>query len=236
MQSENLVQTTYGTWSLQVWGMIGVLQGGALLGCTAHATASFSEREAQLHGEKQTTQQHYDAKPVPQTQVAKNVKPAPEQGSSDTEKEVVEALTTQEFAAPQNPEKKALKAALTCGKMVLKKGGKATCYAPVRMWREDVEITCERAQAIFGDTGALRQLHCEGEVRIVTADHLGFAKKAIYDEKSQKITLEDEARLKQKGMQLQGKKVVMDLVSEEVSVEGGVQGLYTPGKQAQPKK
>ena len=42
-------------------------------------------------------------------------------------REVVEALTTQEFAAPQNPEKKALKAALTCGKMVLKKGGKATC-------------------------------------------------------------------------------------------------------------
>ena len=76
--------------------------------------------------------------------------------------------------------------------------------APVRMWREDVEITCERAQVIL-EIRALRQLHCEGEVRIVTADHLGFAKKAIYDEKSQKITLEDEARLKQKGMQLQGK-------------------------------
>ena len=52
----------------------------------------------------------------------------------------------------------------------------------------------------------------------------------MYDEEAQKITLEDEAKLKQKGMQLKGKKVVMDLVSEEVSVEGGVQGIYTPGQ------
>ena len=65
---------------------------------------------------------------------------------------------------------------------------------------------------------------CEGEVRIVTADHLGFAKKAVYDEETQKITLEDEARSNKKECNSKGKRW-MDLVSEEVSVEGGVQGF-----------
>ena len=96
------------------------------------------------------------------------------------------------------------------------------------MWREDVEITCDRAKAFFDPQGRLSRLRCEGSVRIVTAERLGSAQRAIYDETKQKITLEEQAKLKQRGMHLQGEKVVLDLISEEVSVEGGVQGLYAP--------
>ena len=230
MQSETKRQGRYFALHFSGWVFVMLLQ-GILVGCAAHATSSFSDREAQLQVETPKSNRIHTAKPVPSAHIAQNIKAPADRAVGDSPAAEAEStLPTEAFSQPQNPEKKSLKAALTCGRMVLKKGGRALCYAPVRMWREDVEITCESAQAIFGDNGALQQLVCQGQVRIVTSDHLGFAKKAVYDEETQKITLEDEAKLKQKGMQLKGKKVVMDLVSEEVSVEGGVQGLYTPAQ------
>jgi hypothetical protein len=211
-----------------------------LSGCSAHATASFSEREALLAKEKNASAQMKQGtlKPVPHIAIAKKVqsKTQTEELESQAGPASEKPVSSEEFATAQNPQKKSLKAALTCGRMVLKKGGRASCFAPVRMWREDIEITCNFAVAIFSSNGSLKRLNCEGDVHIVTSDRLGVAQRAIYDEQNQKITLEEDAKLKQRGMQLQGQKVVMDLISEEVSVEGGVQGIYTPQTKQKKKK
>lgn len=221
-------------------GVMLMLAIGGGSGCNAHATASFSEREALLAQENQSTTQVQQAqlKPTPAVAIAQNIKSekAADAPAVSAPTATQAPVSSEEFATAQNPQNKPLKAALTCGRMVLKKGGKASCFAPVRMWREDIEITCDFAEAIFGSNGSLRRLNCEGDVQIVTSDRLGVAKRAIYDEEKQKITLEEEAKLKQRGMQLKGQKVVMDLISEEVSVEGGVQGLYTPQNEAKKNK
>ena len=213
---------------------VGLLGAALLASCAAHASQSFAEREAKLN--QRSDLKSYEVEPQktgnklaqaqPSSQKADAPiapKPAKEAPVSETE-----PVSTEEFVKPQNPQAKRLKAALTCGKLVLKKGGRAKCHGPVRMWREDVEITCTFAWALFNQKGALSELKCEGDVRIVTSERVGFAQRAIYDENKQNITLEEEAKLKQRGMQLQGEKVVVDLLTEEVTVEGGVKGLYAP--------
>ena len=206
-----------------------------LTSCSAHASQSFAEREAKLnqHPELKT----YEVEPRSEEKTLAQAKATPEKLSNATQSpeakelpvaQVEEPVPTEDFIEPQNPQGKRLKAALTCGKLVLKKGGKANCYGPVRMWREDVEITCTSAIAVFNQKGALSRLKCEGDVRIVTAERVGFAQRAIYDEDKQNVTLEEQAKLKQRGMQLQGEKVIVDLLTEEVSVEGSVKGLYAP--------
>jgi len=201
--------------------------------CSAHASESFASREASLNARKGI--KSYEVTPQKPPKVAQAVPQtdAAEKPSSDavepTQKEA-EPVPTETFKQPQNPEKKRLSAALTCGKLILQKGGKAKCLGPVRMWREDVEVTCAQATAFFDNSGRLSRLHCDGDVRIVTEDRVGFSKRAIYDEAHQKITLKDEAKLKQRGMQLQGEQMVLDLMTEEVTVEGGVKGLYSPAE------
>ena len=206
-----------------------------LTSCSAHASQSFAEREAKLN--QRADLKTYEVEPRSEEKTLAQAKPAPA-NTSDTaespeakEPSVAKAevpVSTEDFVEPQNPQGKRLKAALTCGKLVLKKGGKANCFGPVRMWREDIEITCTSAIAVFNQKGALSRLRCEGDVRIVTAERVGFAQRAIYDEDKQNVTLEEKAKLKQRGMQLQGDKVTVDLLTEEVSVEGGVKGLYAP--------
>jgi lipopolysaccharide export system protein LptA len=94
------------------------------------------------------------------------------------------------------------------------------------MWREDVEVTCDQATASFDDNEQLKTLVCTGRVKIVTPDKVAHSGKAIYDDVNQTLTLSDKAKLRQRGIHLQGEKLLVNLATNEVEVEGDVQGLF----------
>jgi lipopolysaccharide transport protein LptA len=124
------------------------------------------------------------------------------------------------------PEGTRKRAALKCDRLKLKPDGVALCTGHVRMWREDVEVSCDTATATFDDKEQLKTLVCTGRVKIVTPDKVAHSGKAIYDEEKQMLTLTDKARLRQRGIHLEGERLLVNLATNEVEVEGDVKGLF----------
>jgi lipopolysaccharide transport protein LptA len=210
--------------------LIGIALMSVLGGCSsAHAVPykGFLDKGR----EKPAHSDHHDADALAQAQ-----DPAPREGAgaADAQPPQPDSKPQGENAAGQAsglptlnvPAGAKKRAALRCDRLKLKPDGVALCTGRVRMWREDVEVTCDQATATFDDKEQLKSLICTGRVKIVTPDKVAHSGRAVYDDVKQTLTLSEKARLRQRGIHLQGETLVVNLATNEVEVEGDVQGLF----------
>ncbi|MBI5494692.1 MAG: hypothetical protein HY904_06650 [Deltaproteobacteria bacterium] len=103
-----------------------------------------------------------------------------------------------------------------------------TCAGNVKVWRDDLSLTCQRAVLEFGSDSTLRTAHCVGAVRIQGPQGTAQAAEARFDAARNSVTLTGRPRAAQAGSVLEGQVIRLDVVTGEITVEGAT-GVVDPG-------
>lgn len=105
-------------------------------------------------------------------------------------------------------------------------GRTVTCQGPVTLWRDDLSLTCQKLVGQFDKDGTLKSAHCIGAVKIISPQGNATATDARFDNATNQAVLTGNPRLQQSGSVVEGKVIRFDVKTGEVTVEGGVQGIF----------
>ena len=92
---------------------------------------------------------------------------------------------------------------------------------PVTLTREDARLTCARLVAKNDEAGEIATATCEGDVRFLRGERVVTCTRATYDNAAARVTCEGEAVLRDRGSEARGTRLVYELRTDEVKLEGG---------------
>jgi lipopolysaccharide export system protein LptA len=92
---------------------------------------------------------------------------------------------------------------------------------PVTLTREDARLTCARLVAKNDEAGEIATATCEGDVRFLRGERLVTCDRATYDNAAARVTCEGDAVLRDRGSEARGTRLVYELRTDEVKLEGG---------------
>ena len=92
---------------------------------------------------------------------------------------------------------------------------------PVTLTREDARLTCARLVAKNDEAGEIATATCEGDVRFLRGERVVTCARATYDNAAARVTCEGEAVLRDRGSEARGTRLVYELRTDEVKLEGG---------------
>ena len=108
-------------------------------------------------------------------------------------------------------------------------GGRVlTCKGHVRIWRDDLSLSCDSMVARFDAAGVLTDAACHGAVEIITAQATAQAGQARFDARTQAVELTGKPKALQQGSVLRGTVIRLNIQSGEMAVEGAVEGVLSP--------
>jgi lipopolysaccharide transport protein LptA len=97
-----------------------------------------------------------------------------------------------------------------------------TCEGSVKLWREDVSLTCHKLTAFFTRRGDLEKATCIGAVHVVSGGGTADAEHAHFDGTTQEVALTGKPRAHQGGSVLEGRLITLNVQTGELSVEQAV--------------
>lgn len=92
---------------------------------------------------------------------------------------------------------------------------------PVTLTREDARLTCARLVAKNDEAGQIASATCEGDVRFARGQRVVTCDRATYEDGAARVTCDGNAVLRDRGSEARAKRLVYDLRSDEVKLEGG---------------
>jgi lipopolysaccharide export system protein LptA len=91
---------------------------------------------------------------------------------------------------------------------------------PVTLRREDATLTCRRLVAKNDASGQIAHAVCSGDVKLTTRERIVTCERATYDDAEARIVCDGNPVLKEGPSEARGAKLVYDLRSDEVRLEG----------------
>lgn len=92
---------------------------------------------------------------------------------------------------------------------------------PVTLTRDDAVLTCTRLEAKNDEAGQIATAVCRGDVRLVRGERIVTCQTATYENAAARITCEGDAVLRDRGTEAHGRRLVYELRTDEVKLEGG---------------
>jgi lipopolysaccharide export system protein LptA len=91
---------------------------------------------------------------------------------------------------------------------------------PVTMTRDDAKLTCQKLVAKNDEAGQIVTAVCQGSVKLVRGERTVTCDRAIYENAGPRIICEGNTVLKDAGSEAQGQRLVYDLRTDEVNLQG----------------
>ena len=110
---------------------------------------------------------------------------------------------------------------------------------PVTLTRDDAVLTCARLVAKNDEAGQIVTATCEGDVRLVRGERIVTCDTAVYENPEARVTCSGGAVLHDAGAEARGARLVYELRSDEVKLEGGGDGpvrITLPGEEVEARK
>ncbi len=110
---------------------------------------------------------------------------------------------------------------------------------PVTLTREDARLTCARLVAKNDDAGQIATATCQGDVRLVRGERVITCDSATYENAEARVTCLGNTVLRDRGAEARGARLVYELATDEVKLEGGDQGpvqITVPGAEVEARK
>ncbi len=100
---------------------------------------------------------------------------------------------------------------------------------PVTLTRDDARLSCQRLLAQTDDAGQIVSAACTGDVRLVRAQRTVTCDRATFDGPANRIVCEGNPVLRDAGSEARGTRLVYELQTDQVNLEGAV--ITLPGEQ-----
>lgn len=110
---------------------------------------------------------------------------------------------------------------------------------PVTLTRDDAKLTCAKLLAKNDEAGQIVTATCEGAVRFVRAQRVVTCETATYENAAARVTCDGNAVLRDGGTEARGVRLVYELRSDEVKLEGGGDRpvrITLPGEEVEARK
>ena len=110
---------------------------------------------------------------------------------------------------------------------------------PVTLTRDDAVLTCARLVAKNDEAGQIVTATCEGDVRLVRAERTVTCDSAVYENTAARVTCSGSAILRDGGAEARGARLVYELRSDEVKLEGAGEApvrITLPGEEVEARK
>lgn len=92
---------------------------------------------------------------------------------------------------------------------------------PVTLTREDARLTCARLVAKNDENGEIASATCQGDVRFLRGERVVTCDRATYENAAARVTCDGNAVLRDRGSEARGTRLVYELRTDEVKLEGG---------------
>ena len=92
---------------------------------------------------------------------------------------------------------------------------------PVTLTRDDAVLTCARLEAKNDEAGVIETAVCRGDVKLVRGERTVTCQTATYENAVARVTCEGAAVLRDRGTEAHGRRLVYELRTDEVTLEGG---------------
>ena len=91
---------------------------------------------------------------------------------------------------------------------------------PVKLTREDTQLTCQELVAQQDVAGKVESATCRGDVRLVRGERVLTCARAVFAAKADTVTCEGDPVLREGGSEARGHRLTYDLGADEVRFEG----------------
>jgi len=91
---------------------------------------------------------------------------------------------------------------------------------PVTMTRDDAKLTCQKLVAKSDEAGQIVTAVCQGSVKLVRGARTVTCDQATYENAGPRVICEGNTVLKDAGSEAQGQRLVYDLRTDEVNLQG----------------
>lgn len=105
---------------------------------------------------------------------------------------------------------------------------------PVTLTREDATLTCRRLVAHTDPQGQIVSAACTGDARFVRGARTVTCEQATFDNAAERVICEGNPVLRDAGSEARGTRLVYDLRSDEVKLEGAT--IVLPGDQVDQRQ
>ncbi|ACL67639.1 OstA family protein [Anaeromyxobacter dehalogenans 2CP-1] len=92
---------------------------------------------------------------------------------------------------------------------------------PVTLTRDDAVLTCARLEAKNDEAGVIETAVCRGDVKLVRGERTVTCQTATYENAAARVTCDGAAVLRDRGTEAHGRRLVYELRTDEVKLEGG---------------
>ena len=142
----------------------------------------------------------------------------------------VEAPLANKIKDSQSPWHVTCKTSLGLGK----KDRRSVCRGNVKLWRDDLSVTCDTAELFHDDKWAVKRAVCVENVVLKSAEGKATAEKAEFDNITRWLVLTGNPVLYQGASEMRGKLIRFNLDSEEFEVQQ-LRGKSSPASQPTDK-
>jgi lipopolysaccharide export system protein LptA len=91
---------------------------------------------------------------------------------------------------------------------------------PVTLTRDDAKLTCQKLVAKNDEAGQIVTAVCQGSVKLVRGERVVTCDRATYENAGPRVICEGNTVLKDGGSEAQGQRLVYDLRTDEVNLQG----------------
>lgn len=100
---------------------------------------------------------------------------------------------------------------------------------PVTLTRDDARLSCQKLLAQTDEAGQIVSAACTGDVRLVRAQRTVTCDRATFDGPANRVVCEGNPVLRDGGSEARGTRLIYELQTDQVNLEGAV--ITLPGEQ-----